>query len=251
MLAALSDLLIPISLMLFFAAVALTVYKIKSQRDIQRKRAMESLAYSMGLPFLEADSLGLEQQLKQFDLFKRGRRSMFHKRQVSNIMRSTVGETEVFLFDYSYVVSTGKSTRRITQTVFFANDKKWYLPNFRLRPERWWHKVLAGLGIQKDINFEDNQAFSDSFWLKSEFEGIVRQKFTPELQQFLLEKPPVHLEGENYYLLAYKPGKKLNPDEAKHYFETCCDLTRLLQTEGKLELLQLAEIQKVELLKTR
>ena len=102
-----------------------------------------------------------------------------------------------------------KSARRVSQTVFFANDKKWFLPNFRLRPERWWHKILSGIGAQKDINFEENRAFSDKFWLKSEFEGLVREQFTPALQQFMMEKPPVHLEGNNYYLLAYKPGKLL------------------------------------------
>jgi hypothetical protein len=78
--------------------------------------------------------------------------------------------------------------------------------------------------------------------LKSEFEGLVRQKFTPELQNFMLEKPPVTLEGENYYLLAYKPGKVLDPAAAETFFENCCALTRLMQTEGKMELLQLVEL---------
>lgn len=228
---------------ILFAAILTTVLSVRIKRDAQRTREVESLSKTLNLPFMENDSIGLGQQLQHFSLFRKGRRTMFRRSKVSNIIRGNVGETDVYLFDYTYVVSTGKSSRRITQSVFFANDKKWYLPNFTLRPERWWHKILSGLGIQKDINFEENPRFSDNFWLKSEFEGIVREKFTPNLQQFLLEKPPVHLEGENYYLLAYKPGKKLKPSEAKQYFETCCELTRLMQTEGKLELLQLADIE--------
>jgi hypothetical protein len=249
MLAVIPEFLIPVFTLLLFAATFTTIYTIKSRRDTQRKKALEALASTLETSFTEKDAFGLARQLNQFDLFKRERNRLFRNGKITNVQRSTVGETEVFLFDYSYVISTGKSARRVSQTVFFANDKKWFLPNFRLKPENWWHKILRGIGADRDINFEENTAFSEKFWLKSEFEDVVRQQFTPELQQFMMEKPPVHLEGNNYYLLAYKPGKLLAPEDTQHFFENCCALTRLLQTEGKVELLELVEIKQAEALK--
>ncbi len=232
----------PVIAMLMIAATFVTVFSIKTKRNAQRREAMQNLSNTMAATYSQDDSYGLAQQLKGFDLFRRHRTKWFNNGEINNVMRSTVGETEVFLFDYSYVVSTGKSSRRISQTVFFANDKKWYLPNFRMKPERWWHKLMSSMGMAQDIDFEENPEFSDKFWLKSDFESLVRQKFTPELQDFMLEKPPVNLEGENYYLLAYKPGKLLSPEAAKVFFENCCALTRLMQTEGRMELLELVEL---------
>jgi hypothetical protein len=232
----------PVLFLLLFGATFATIFAIQAKRKAQRKNEMETMANSIGASFAEKDVYGLAQQLKQFNLFRRERNRIFRNGKIDHVLRSKVGDTEVYLFDYTYVISTGKSTRRISQTVFFANDKEWFLPNFQLRPEKWWHKILSGIGVQKDINFEENPDFSEKFWLKSEFEDIVRQQFTPELQQFMLEKPPVHLEGDNYYLLAYKPGKLLDSNQALHFFDNCCALVKQLKSEGKMELLQLADV---------
>lgn len=244
MLAAIPVFLAPILAVLFAAAIFVTVYSIVSRRDAARKKAMEAVSKTVGASFSEKDPYGLALQLRQFSLFRREGKGLFRNNSISNVFRSTVGETEVYMFDYFYVISTGKSSHRVYQTVFFANDKNWYLPRFHLKPENWWHKILKGLGMEQDINFEENREFSEKFWLKSAFEDIVRQQFTPELQQFMLERPPVNLEGDNYYLLAYKPGKRVPPAEAKQFFENCCALTRLLQTEGKTELLRLVDTPK-------
>lgn len=216
----------------------------KSRRDAQRLAEREKLGQELGLSLLPKDTLGLSRQLQQFDLFVRERSSWGRNGNVSNILRGYVDDTEVYLFDYTYVVSTGKSSHRVSQTVFFANDKNWYLPDFRLKPENWWHKVLKIIGWKDDINFSESPDFSEKFWLTSEFDQLIRQKFTPALQDFLTERPPVHLEGSNYYLIAYKPGKMLEPDSSRTFFEHCCELVRLLKKEGKTELLDLAEWRK-------
>ncbi len=244
MLAFSPDTLAPLITLLFTGALFAVIYSVKSHQDTIRTAAMNSLANDLGNSFSKNDQFGLALQLKQFELFKKGVSWLFNSARIRNVIKGNVGDTEVYLFDYSYVVSQGKNSRRIYQTVFFANDKNWYLPNFQLKPENWWHKLKKNLGLDKDIDFEENNEFSERFWLKSEFEDIVRQQFTPELQQFMLEKPPVHLEGENYYLTAYKPGKRLKADEARHFYENCCELVKLLKTEGKMSLLQLADIKK-------
>lgn len=228
------------ALITVFAAV----FMYHSRREAKRLADAQRLGQELDLSVMPKDSFGLARQLQQFDLFSRERSSWLRNGRVSNIMRGKVDDTEVFLFEYSYMVSTGKTTHRVSQTVFFANDKDWYLPNFRMKPETWWHKVLQIIGLDSDINFHESASFSEKFWLTSDFEQLVRQQFTPALQDFLTERPPVHLEGSNYYLIAYKPGKILAPAAARTFFEHCCELVKMLKKDGKAELLNLAEWRK-------
>lgn len=236
--------LIPIVFSLLAFGFAGTVLWHKRKEAIARKIALEQLAEKLGLSFSAKDSFGLARQLSGFELFRRERSRWLGKGGITNVMRGLVGETEVYLFDYSFKVQAGNSRKTITQTVFFANDKNWFLPNFQLKPERWWHKLQAKLGISNDINFEENPKFSEKFWLKSEFEEVVRQQFTPGLQGFLSERPPAHLEGSNYYLIGYKHRKQMDAQEAEFFFQNCCEIVQLLQEKGGLELLDLAEMKK-------
>ncbi len=103
---------------------------------------------------------------------------------------------------------------------------------------------MAKTGVGKDINFEDHPDFSNRFWLTGEIEDLIRQKFSPELQRFLTARPSIHLEGSNYYLIAYKPGKSLNADEAQVFFEQCCQVVKLMKEKEKTELMDLAEKKK-------
>jgi len=236
--------LVPIVFSLFAFGFAGTVLWHKHKEAIARKIAMQQLSKKLGLTFSAKDSFGLAMQLNGFELFKRERSRWLGKGEITNVMRGLVGETEVYLFDYSFKVQAGNARKTITQTVFFANDKNWYLPNFQLKPERWWHKLQAKLGMGSDINFEENPEFSEKFWLKSEFEDVVRQQFTPALQGFLSEKPPAHLEGSNYYLIGYKPRKKMDVQEAELFFQHCSEIVQFLQEKGNLELLDMAEVER-------
>lgn len=244
MLLSIFQFLVPIVFSVFALGFASSVLWYKRKAAIARTLAMEELAQMLGLSFLGKDSFGLGKQLQGFELFKRERTRWIAKGKVNNVMRGLVGETDVYLFDYSYTVQAGKSQKTISQTVFFANDKNWYLPGFHLKPEKWWHKLQAKLGIGTDINFKENPNFSEKYWLKGTYEDLVRDQFTPELQGFLSEKPPAHLEGNNYYLIGYKPRKKMDTIEAQIFFRHCCDIVRFLQKKGNLELLDLAELKK-------
>ncbi len=239
--------LLPIFLTICFIALfaALGLW-FKQRRDTRKKADAEQMARSLGLAFSEKDFFGLAPQLKAFEMFRHSRRRWGRNAQVTNVLRGKVGDTEVFQFDYSYVISTGKSARRISQTIFFANDKQWSLPDFHLRPEQWWHKVLAKLGIDHDINFPENPDFSQRFHLTSPLEELARTKFSPELQKFLLGGPRIHVEGSNYYLIAYHPRKVFRGEEARAFFERCCQLTESLKGENKQDLLDLVELKDIE-----
>jgi hypothetical protein len=232
--------------LLYYGAIAAVIYFFINRRRLGRKMRRDNLrglADRKELQFLEEDRFGLKSQLNHFDLFRHERRwFFFNNTKISNVLYKKVGETDVYLFDYTYVKSYGKTSKRVTQTVFFANNHHWDLPDFKLKPETWWHKVKQTLGVDHDINFPDGPEFSDKFWLKGQFEEMVRNKFSPELRKFILEHPPAHVEGNNFYLISYKPGQKLEADEAEKFFDNQLQLMQLLENEGKLELLNLADL---------
>ncbi|MFN0174952.1 MAG: hypothetical protein ACKVU0_09920 [Saprospiraceae bacterium] len=236
--------LVPIVFSLFALSFAVAMLWHKHKAALARTASMEVLAEHLGMSFSAKDSFGIIRQLQGFDLFKRERSRWFNNGKITNVMRGLAGETDVYLFDYTYTVQAGNARKTITHTVFFANDKNWFLPNFHLKPENWWHKLQAKLGMNTDINFEENPEFSEKFWLNGELEELVRQQFTPALQGFLTEKPPAHLEGSNYYLIGYKHRQKMDPDEAKLFFQHCCEIVQMLREKGNLELLDLAEMRK-------
>jgi len=238
------SLIVPALLALFGLGFVATLFIKQKQMADARSAAMEKVAQALGLTFAAQDPYGLPTQLRGFELFSRERTRWINKGKVSNVMRGLIGDTDVYLFDYSYTVSSGKSRKTISQTVFFANNKNWFLPNFTLKPEHWWNKLMARLGLDSDINFSENPDFSEKFWLKSEFEGIVREQFTPALQRFLAQIPPVYLEGSNYYLIGYIPRVPLHPNDARLLYQHCLEIVHLLQEKGKLELLELADIKK-------
>lgn len=238
--------LIPIVFAVIGFAVAVGIQQRRRQADQQRRAYFSALAQRLDLTYFEKDDFGLLAQLKSFDLFRRERRWIGSRGRIHNILRGRVGETDVYLFDYTYTIQANNARKRITQTVFFANDKNWFLPDFRLKPETWWHKVRETLGAAGDINFDEHPEFSGQFWLTGELDGLIREKFSPAVRDYLTERPPSHLEGANYYFLAYKPRKRLDPAEMEIFFRHNCELVELLQNEGKMELLNLAELKTPE-----
>lgn len=208
--------------------------------EARRREEMSEIGNDRGLRFSEENELNIGPELKHFDLFDR--MDFFKTARISNVLQASVGFTDVYLFDYSYMVSTGKSSKRVHQTVFFAKNREWALPDFKLKPEGWWQKIQQYFG-KKDINFEEHPDFSKKWWLTGEFEALVRDSFSPEVRQFLEENPPMTVEGNNYYLIAYKPKRALDHAEGTLFYDKCLKLIELLQKkEQKAELLNLAEI---------
>ncbi len=215
---------------------------LKRKKRAIRTTLMEQLSQQLNLSFAAADTNGFGKLLQGFDLFKRERRKWGVGGKVTNVMSGQVGDAQVYIFDYSYIISNGKSAQEIRQTVFFANNNKWALPHFSLKPEHWWRKVMQKIGLANDINFPENPDFSDRFWLTGSIESMIREQFSPEIQAFLSERPPANIEGNNFYLIAYKPRTVLNAAQAKTFFEHCCQLTQMMQKKEGSALLELAEL---------
>ena len=208
--------------------------------EARRREEMAEIATDRGLRFSEENEVNIGPELKTFDLFDRS--DFFKSARISNVLQTAIGFTDVYLFDYSYMVSTGKSSKRVSQTVFFAKNREWSLPDFKLKPEGWWQKIQQYFG-KTDINFDENPDFSNKWWLTGEFEAMIRESFSPEVRQFFEENPPMTVEGNNYYLIAYKPKRALDFAEGTLFYDKCLKLIELLQKKKETaELMNLAEI---------
>jgi hypothetical protein len=85
-------------------------------------------------------------------LFRRGGASRFR-----NIMNGSHAGFEVSLFDYSYTISTGRSSSTFTQTVA-AFIQGLPLPLFDLHREGFLDRI-GDMFVHNDIDFESNPSF--------------------------------------------------------------------------------------------
>ena len=81
--------------------------------NARRREEMAEIGKARDLRFSVENDLNLGPELKAFDLFDR--RSWFQKDRISNVLQASIGFTDIYLFDYYYVVSTGKSSKRVNR----------------------------------------------------------------------------------------------------------------------------------------
>lgn len=181
---------------------------------VNRSQQLAEVAYKMGVHFTPEDDWGLFTLLRDFKLFKRG-----HSRVISNIMQSRdeLLETDLRIFDYKYTISTNNSSRRFRQTVFFADSRKLGLPEFRMKPEQFIHKIGSLLGFE-DINFENHPEFSHQYYLKSADEEYLRATMHDGILRFFSVEKGWHLEGVNYFLIFYRRNVLLPPERIQQFY---------------------------------
>ncbi|MCP4775559.1 MAG: hypothetical protein GY880_15100, partial [Planctomycetaceae bacterium] len=125
----------------------------------KRKEALMALATEMGLQFSAVQDEDLLGKMKMFSLFNRGR-----ARKMRNVMTTETDVARLSIFDYQYTTGGGESSHTYRQTVVALESEALVMPVFSLRPEGFFHKLGAAIGMQ-DIDFENHPEFSDSFVL--------------------------------------------------------------------------------------
>ncbi|MCB0632372.1 MAG: hypothetical protein R2824_17480 [Saprospiraceae bacterium] len=179
-----------------------------------RTQQLADVAYKLGLDFFPEDEWGLKALLEDFRLFNKG-----IGKEITNIMRGRddLLESDLRIFDYKYVISTGNSSRRFRQTVFFMDSRKLGLPDFRMRPELFIHKVGALIGFE-DIDFEEYPDFSNQYYLKSSDEYYLRASLKEGFFKFFSREKGWYLEGLNYYMIFYRKDVLFPPDKIRNFY---------------------------------
>lgn len=198
--------------------------------NTQRMEAIQRLAYDLGLEYAPVDDFKDIALLNTFRFYKnsRGNRKMVNMLQKEHDLL----ESRMTVFDLTWVVSTGKSSHRYYQTMFFIQSKKLALPDFYLRPEDFFYRIGAWLGLQ-DIDFVEYPEFSEKNILGGDDEELVRDLVvTPQFSRMFQLNKEWHVEGIGYFLVLYKKHKLLEPDAIKDLIIRGMELYGILENKA-------------------
>ena len=163
-----------------------------------RTEAMRLVATTMGFSFEEkipAEALGA------FPLLEHGR-----GREGRNVLAGTLAGRPVTICDYRYVISSGKSSHEVIQTVVAFTEAQLGLADFELRPENVLHKLGAVFGYQ-DIDFDSNEEFSTQYLLRGRDEEAIRRVFNSRVLMLLSSQPDWSVQASAGRLLVFHSAK--------------------------------------------
>lgn len=163
----------------------------------QRTKAIIAIADQLGFRFIGNDDGHIPALAWHLDLCSKGR-----SRRVQNLIQRQQRGVEIWMFDYTYRVGSGKRSRTHTQTVVLLNDPEIVLPRFVLMPETLFHR-LGGLFGYADIDFDDYPDFSKRYLLRGEAETDIRRLFNDRVIPFYQNHPGVNTEGSGNLALYY------------------------------------------------
>ena len=192
-----------------FAVLIVVSVAVGQLMDRQRTKALAAVAAEMGLPFYESGQANLIGTLNRLQLFSRGRNKKIH-----NMIYGDAQDVDVAIFDYRYRTGSGKNSSTHSQTVAYVNSSQLDLPQFALRPERFFDRIGAALGMQ-DINFESHPVFSGKYVLKGDSESRVREFFDSGVLDYFESRGELCVEGGGPHLIVYRASKRVKPDQVR------------------------------------
>ncbi len=176
----------------------------------QRLKEFTTCANALSWDLKDKDEFGMIKWLLDFHLFKKG-----GAKKITPMVMHKKDDLEFSsLFDYSYTVSTGKSSATFRQTVYFRYSKSLALPHFIMVPEKWYHRLGSYFGMQ-DIDFVEYPAFSQNYLLQGGDEDYIRYHFNhPDMIRFFDQQGFYSLEGMNYLMILYVDNVVLPAEQA-------------------------------------
>ncbi len=198
--------------------VAVVVAVTSWRAEKQRREALAALAEQLGYTYTP-DGIDLG-PLQGLHLFAQGR-----SREGCNVLRGQEAEIGVTIFDYAYVIGSGKNRRTSRQTVVWLRWPAWRLPQFALRPENVLHKIGGLFGFQ-DIDLPQAPEFSRLFLLRGPVEAAVRQVFNPMVVDFFQRRAGLSAEGCGADLVLYRADRRLRVEELRGMVNEALDLAQ-------------------------
>ena len=158
---------------LIFVVVIAAVLGLVFYLNWKRRKDLEQLAASMGLPFFpDGPDMG-SLQSTGLELFRLG-----HSRKASNLIETSVAAGRLRFFDYRYTTGSGKNSSTHNFTLALIDCGGCPVPEFELKPESFIYKIGEALGF-KDIDLPAFPLFSDKYRLTGPDEASIHLFFTP------------------------------------------------------------------------
>ncbi len=200
---------------------AIIYFNYRSQR--KRAEAMAQIAAELKLVFTPEGDETVMSEHAAFHLFLQGR-----SKKVRNLMRGTVRDLHVSIFDYQYTVGAGKHQHTWNQTVISFELQGRNLPAFTMRPENVFHKLGSMMGYQ-DIDFEISPGFSKKYLLRGPDDAAIRSVFTSRALIFFESEPGLCVEADGRKLIVYRHSVRVKPELIRESVEKGVQVACLFQ----------------------
>jgi hypothetical protein len=191
-------------------AVGIAIY-LSRRYEKARREALHEVAGQLRLSFAPEGDAAFETRLGAFGLFQQG-----HSKKLTSLMRGTVDDLEVAIFDYRYTTGGGKHSHTHRQTAQVLGWTGAAVPVFSLRPENVLHKIGGWFGGQ-DIDFDSRPEFSGAYLLRGPDEEAVRRLFTERVMAYFEANPGLCLETDGNRLLLYRQGQRVVPEDVRGF----------------------------------
>lgn len=189
----------------------------------KRAYALRQIARRLRFQFSSQGNDKFHQSLEGFHLATLGIRQ-----RLSNLMHGKIEGTDVAIFDYEYVIPSGKNSRSVSQTVLWLQRRGIKRTEFALRPESFWNAIGIWFG-HGDINFESHPTFSRDYLLRGTDESAVRELFNDDVLTFYEQHSGLSTEGAGNKLLVYHAEVLLAPNDITSFLKEALQLLSLLE----------------------
>lgn len=180
----------------------------------KRKKGMEQAAAELGLAFSEKLSDEEQGMFSNFAIAQMGK-----SQATSNAITADSGELRMVLFDHVYTTGSGKNKSTHQQSIVMCSSPMLQLPQFSLAPEYFFHRIADFLGY-KDIDFDDDEAFSKQFLLKGPDEAAVRELFNAQRRGAFMKFTDVTIEGSGHTFIFYQARKRRGVEQLRELMES-------------------------------
>jgi len=213
------------AILLAIAAAAVVGAGLFFRHRMQKKRAeaMERIAGELRLVFTPEGDETVMSEHSALHLFLQGR-----SKKIRNLIRGTVRDLNVSIFDYQYTTGAGKHQHTWSQTVISLQPQGRNLPAFTMRPENVFHKLGSMMGYQ-DIDFESNPVFSKKYLLRGPDDAAIRSVFTSRVLTFFESEPGLCVEADGRKLIVYRHSVRAKPEVLRESVEKGIQIAGLFQ----------------------
>ena len=211
----------PVLLFFLFVGLVVGIFLYKRKRERERTEQLKATAPMLGWQFVETAPFNWIPNLDKFSLFNSG-----HDKSIRNMLYGEANGVKAALFDYIYVVGSGKNRTTYYQSVAYFEPRDLSIPFFSLRPESAFHKLATLFGYQ-DIDFGNRPLFSSKYLLRGQDEQAIRNTFTDALLTFYETNQGLATDGGGNQLFVFRSGHRAAPHELQGFRNSVLPLTDL------------------------
>jgi len=213
--------LLPFLLFFLFIGLVVGIFLYQRKRERERTEQLRATAPLLGWQFVETAPFNWIPNLDKFALFNSG-----HSKSIRNMLYGEANGIKAALFDYVYVVGSGKNRTTYNQSVAYFEPRDLNVPFFSLRPENALHKLASVFGYQ-DIDFGNRPLFSSKYLLRGADEQAIRNTFTDALMTFYETNQGLATDGGGNQLFVFRTAHRAAPHELQGFMNSVLPLTNL------------------------